>query len=59
LINNQGGIILTPELLKNKTAFCSLLERCPHLMTLVLEGCKFKDGILQREKLPELAGVGS
>jgi len=30
-----------------------------NLMTLVLEGCKFKDGILQRGKLPELAGVGS
>lgn len=28
-----------------------------NLMTLVLEGCKFKDGILQREKLPELAGA--
>ena len=30
-----------------------------NLMTLVLEGFKFKDGILQREKLPELADVGS
>lgn len=29
------------------------------LMTLVLEGCIFKDGILQREKMPELAGVRS
>jgi putative transposase len=29
------------------------------LMTLVLEGCTFKDGILQREKMPELAGVRS
>ncbi|HUT67639.1 MAG TPA: hypothetical protein VMW86_03710 [Dehalococcoidales bacterium] len=28
-------------------------------MTLVLEGCTFKDGILQREKMPELAGVRS
>jgi len=30
-----------------------------NLMTLVLEGCTFKDGILQWEKLPELAGVRS
>jgi putative transposase len=30
-----------------------------NLMTLVLEGRKFKDGILQREKMPELAGVRS
>ena len=30
-----------------------------NLMTLVLEGHKFKDGILQREKMPELAGVRS
>jgi len=30
-----------------------------NLMTLVLEGCTFKDGILQREKMPELAGVRS
>jgi transposase-like protein len=30
-----------------------------NLMALVLEGCTFKDGILQREKLPELAGVRS
>jgi len=30
-----------------------------NLMALVLEGCKFKDGILQREKLPELAGARS
>ena len=29
------------------------------LMTLVLEGRTFKDGILQREKMPELAGVRS
>jgi type I restriction-modification system DNA methylase subunit len=29
------------------------------LMTLVLEGCMFKDGILQREKMPELAGARS
>ena len=29
------------------------------LMTLVLEGREFKDGILQREKMPELAGVRS
>ncbi len=29
------------------------------LMTLVLEGRIFKDGILQREKMPELAGVRS
>jgi hypothetical protein len=28
-------------------------------MALVLEGCTFKDGILQREKTPELAGVRS
>ena len=30
-----------------------------NLMTLVLEGCTFKDGILQLEKMPELAGVRS
>ena len=30
-----------------------------NLMTLVLEGREFKDGILQREKMPELAGVRS
>jgi len=30
-----------------------------NLMTLVLEGCTFKDGILQREKMPELVGVRS
>jgi len=30
-----------------------------NLMTLVLEGCTFKDGILQREKIPELAGARS
>ena len=30
-----------------------------NLMTLVLEGCTFKDGILQREKMPELAGARS
>ena len=30
-----------------------------NLMALVLEGCTFKDGILQREKMPELAGVRS
>jgi len=30
-----------------------------NLMTLVLEGCTFKDGILQREKMTELAGVRS
>ena len=30
-----------------------------NLMTLVLEGYTFKDGILQREKMPELAGVRS
>ena len=29
------------------------------LMTLVLEGRTFKDGILQREKMAELAGVRS
>ena len=29
------------------------------LMTLVLEGREFKDGILQREKMAELAGVRS
>jgi len=28
-----------------------------NLMTLVLEGCKFKDGILQRETMPELVGA--
>ena len=30
-----------------------------NLMTLVLEGREFKDGILQREKVAELAGVRS
>jgi putative transposase len=30
-----------------------------NLMALVLEEHKFKDGILQREKMPELAGVRS
>jgi putative transposase len=30
-----------------------------NLMMLVLEGHKFKDGILQREKMPELAGARS
>jgi len=30
-----------------------------NLMTLVLEGYKFKDGILQREKMPEMAGARS
>jgi putative transposase len=30
-----------------------------NLMTLVMQGHKFKDGILQREKMPELAGVRS
>jgi len=30
-----------------------------NLMTLVLEGREFKDGILQREKMPELAGARS
>ena len=30
-----------------------------NLMTLVLEGCIFKDGILQREKLSELVGARS
>jgi transposase-like protein len=30
-----------------------------NLMTLVLEGCIFKDGILQREKMPELVGARS
>jgi len=30
-----------------------------NLMTLVLEGCTFKDGILQREKVPELTGARS
>ena len=30
-----------------------------NLMTLVLEGCQFKDGILQREKMPELVGARS
>ena len=30
-----------------------------NLMTLVLGGCVFKDGILQREKMPELAGARS
>jgi transposase-like protein len=30
-----------------------------NLMTMVLEGCTFKDGILQREKMAELAGVRS
>jgi len=30
-----------------------------NLMTLVLDGCTFKDGILQREEMPELAGVRS
>jgi len=30
-----------------------------NLMTLVLEGCTFKDGMLQREKMPELAGARS
>ena len=30
-----------------------------NLMTLVLEGCTFKDGILHREKMPELAGARS
>ena len=30
-----------------------------NLMALVLEGCTFKDGILQREKMPELVGVRS
>jgi len=30
-----------------------------NLMTLVLEGCTFKDGILQREKVPEMAGARS
>ena len=28
MINNRRAIILTPELLKNKTAFCPILERC-------------------------------
>jgi len=28
-----------------------------NLMTLVLQGCVFKDGILQREQMPELAGA--
>jgi len=30
-----------------------------NLMMLVLEGHEFKDGILQREQVPELAGVRS
>ncbi|MFC1937206.1 hypothetical protein ACFLWY_01450, partial [Chloroflexota bacterium] len=30
-----------------------------NLMTLVLEGRNFKDGILQRERIPELAGARS
>ena len=30
-----------------------------NLMTLVLEGCTFKDGILHREKMPELADARS
>lgn len=30
-----------------------------NLMTLVLGGCVFEDGILQREKMPELAGARS
>jgi len=30
-----------------------------NLMTLVLEGCAFKDGILQREEMPELVGARS
>lgn len=30
-----------------------------NLMTMVLEGCTFKDGILQREKVPEMAGARS
>jgi transposase-like protein len=30
-----------------------------NLMTLVLEGCTFKDGILQRQKMPELGGARS
>jgi len=30
-----------------------------NLMTLVLGGCEFKDGILQREKMPELVGARS
>lgn len=30
-----------------------------NLMKLVLEGCRFKDGMLQRETIPELVGVKS
>ncbi|MFH1639002.1 MAG: hypothetical protein ABIB93_01610, partial [Chloroflexota bacterium] len=30
-----------------------------NLMTLVMEGCTLKDGILQRDKMPELAGARS
>jgi transposase-like protein len=30
-----------------------------NLMTLVLEGCPFKDGILQRQEMPELVGTRS
>jgi transposase-like protein len=30
-----------------------------NLMTMVLEGNTFKDGILQREKVPEMAGARS
>ena len=30
MINGKAAVILTPELLKNKTAFCSILERCHH-----------------------------
>lgn len=30
-----------------------------NLMTLVMDGCTFKDGILQRQEMPELVGVKS
>ena len=55
----DNALYLVFKIVKRLSQSWRSLNGGANLITLVLEGYEFKGGILQREKMPELAGVGS
>ena len=55
----DNALYLVFKIVQRLSRNCRTLNGGANFITLVLQGHKFKDGILQREKITELAGVRS
>jgi putative transposase len=55
----DNALYLVFKIVKRLSRNWRTLNGGANLMTLVLGGCEFKDGILQREEMPELVGARS